>query len=482
MRKLLVFSIILLFFGMSIFPSIGIQIENKSIIISNKGNTLYVGGNASGNYSKIQDAIDNASDGDTVFVYDDSSPYYENIMIDKSINLIGENRENTIIDANNKKSSIKIYSNKVTLSGFTVKNSSSFNWGIYLEESNNSNIINNIIVDNYYGLKLNSCNNCIILNNIFIRNSLIIWKSYNNIFINNTVNDKPLIYFEDESNRLIDDKSGQIILINCENITIRNQDISNTSIAIELFETNNCNIYNNTLDHNKLYSIFLQFSNNNYIYNNSVNSNDGGIFMDYFSNSNHVNNNDIQNNKYCGFCIYRSSYNNISFNNVSNCENVALECSDGNNNKIKQNIFRNNYMGIITSGGKNNIFSQNYILENTLCGINVFDNHDKIVILHNQIEGNEQYGMFIFCSKGTIITENNFIENTCDASFEYWDYDDIAINFWFKNYWDNYKGYGVKWISGSFLGFERRYSVDFRPANKPYDIPDTSMFQGCVIE
>ena len=32
-------------------------------------NTLYVGGSGEGNYTKIQDAIDDASDGDIVFVY-----------------------------------------------------------------------------------------------------------------------------------------------------------------------------------------------------------------------------------------------------------------------------------------------------------------------------------------------------------------------------------------------------------------------------
>jgi hypothetical protein len=36
-----------------------------------RGKTLYVGGSGEGNYTKIQDAIDNASKGDTVFVYDE---------------------------------------------------------------------------------------------------------------------------------------------------------------------------------------------------------------------------------------------------------------------------------------------------------------------------------------------------------------------------------------------------------------------------
>ena len=52
------------------------------------GKTLYVGGSGPGNYSSIQEAIDNASDGDTVFVFDESSPYNESITINTSIKRI----------------------------------------------------------------------------------------------------------------------------------------------------------------------------------------------------------------------------------------------------------------------------------------------------------------------------------------------------------------------------------------------------------
>ena len=72
--------------------------------------TLYVGGSGPGNYTKIQDAIDDAFFGDTVFVYDDSSPYYENLKISKSIELIGENRNTTIIDGNDKQDVVQINS------------------------------------------------------------------------------------------------------------------------------------------------------------------------------------------------------------------------------------------------------------------------------------------------------------------------------------------------------------------------------------
>ena len=50
------------------------------------GNILYVGGNGPNNYTKIQDAIDDATNGDTIFVF--NGTYYEHITINKTINLI----------------------------------------------------------------------------------------------------------------------------------------------------------------------------------------------------------------------------------------------------------------------------------------------------------------------------------------------------------------------------------------------------------
>jgi len=97
MKKLLVVGVIVLFLGVAISSTTGIYLEKQSIKPLSSGNILYVGGSGSNNYTKIQDAIDNASDGDTVYVYDDSSPYNESINVSQSISLIGENRETTVI-------------------------------------------------------------------------------------------------------------------------------------------------------------------------------------------------------------------------------------------------------------------------------------------------------------------------------------------------------------------------------------------------
>jgi len=48
-------------------------------------------------YKNIQDAINNANDGDAIYTH--SGTYSENVEVDKSVTLIGEDKETTIIIA-----------------------------------------------------------------------------------------------------------------------------------------------------------------------------------------------------------------------------------------------------------------------------------------------------------------------------------------------------------------------------------------------
>jgi hypothetical protein len=120
-RKCLVIGIILLFVGTGIIPAIA-QDTAKPLPTS-RGDWLYVGGSGSGNYTRIQDAINDATTGETIFVYDDSSPYYENIVIEKSITLRGENRATTVIlgDESADDIIVNISADDVSISGFTIQ-------------------------------------------------------------------------------------------------------------------------------------------------------------------------------------------------------------------------------------------------------------------------------------------------------------------------------------------------------------------------
>jgi parallel beta-helix repeat protein len=172
-RKVLAVGIILLFIGTAIIPSSGQKIDKLSLPIS-RGNTLYVGGSGPGNYSTIQDAIDNASNGDTVFVYDDSSPYYESVKINKSIRLVGENQQTTVIDGQYLLTTVSLTADEVTFTGFTVRNAHShaFIYNVLSVHCNHSTIIGNTIIGNFFPS--------------FIYD-IILWSSNNNTIKENTV-------------------------------------------------------------------------------------------------------------------------------------------------------------------------------------------------------------------------------------------------------------------------------------------------------
>ena len=111
-----------------------------------KGNTLYVGGSGPNNYTKIQDAINDANNGDTVFVF--AGLYIENVYVNKSLNLTGENRENTIVDGNETNSTIVIEASGITINGFTIQHSgiNLNNAGIKIEQY--VSLVDNVCVNN----------------------------------------------------------------------------------------------------------------------------------------------------------------------------------------------------------------------------------------------------------------------------------------------------------------------------------------------
>jgi len=71
-------------------------------------------------YQSIQEAIDDAVDGDAVFVH--TGYYVENIYIDKPLTLVGENKETTFLNNSGQSHNINISSNYVTIFNFTINN------------------------------------------------------------------------------------------------------------------------------------------------------------------------------------------------------------------------------------------------------------------------------------------------------------------------------------------------------------------------
>ena len=199
-------------------------------------NILYVGGSGPGNYTSIQEAINDAVDGDTIFVY--SGVYHEDIIINKSISLIGEDKDTIIIYNGSRgffhEEVIHVISNNVVISGFTVENIMDYGRGVKLDGAENCRIENTCIRDNGYGISLVDSTNCGIIDNIVIRNyqeGISVDTSTSCIVVGNLVKDN-------EEGIYITSSSSCII---SSNLVYKN------SYGIELISSYNCSITSNTI-------------------------------------------------------------------------------------------------------------------------------------------------------------------------------------------------------------------------------------------
>lgn len=186
-RKSLVVGIIILFVGASIIPSMGNPIVVRQDLQDNKTTFRNL------NPGYIQDLIDNASDGDTIYI--PSGIYYENIIINKSISLVGEDKNTTIIDGSNYPWSylkvVEIQVDWINISSFTIRYGG--NGGIVIS-SNKNTIFNNIIGSNSgCGIILhNSSNDNIISHNSISENKEGAWGSGGGIGLSDNSNNNTI--------------------------------------------------------------------------------------------------------------------------------------------------------------------------------------------------------------------------------------------------------------------------------------------------
>ncbi len=404
-KNIFAVAITFLFIGMSINPSSAIENIAKSSIPLFYGNTLYVGGSGPGNYSKIQYAINNATDGDTIFVY--SGIYNEQLIVNKSIDLIGEDKVSTVIDGGGKYYVVHVGVDNVSVKNFYINNSGIYgqNAGIIVYgEIKNITIDNNIIIDNYFGICIGSpyqykriyyvniTNNFIqnnvfgigfyegyettILNNEFIDNGIFIIKSSSrdNIVKNNTINGLPLIYLEKQSNKIIEPNVGQIILVSCDNITVSSQALTiKCEIGIELLRCTNCNIVKNQIS-NKYLAVFSFYSENINIQGNIIYNVTNGIRIDKYDK------------------------NTITFNKINDSEN-SIKIYESNQNNISYNTLTNGRLCIDLGHSSDNVIFKNdinYFLDN---GINLYYECHRNQILKNAIKNCFDDGIIIFGTK-----------------------------------------------------------------------------------
>jgi parallel beta-helix repeat protein len=124
-------------------------------------------GDLKGCFVKIQDAVDNASDGDTIRV--DNGTYEENVDVDEQLTICSEHGAavTTVSAFDSTDNVIAVTADYVTISGFNVAGATA-KGGICLNNANYCNIANNSASNNKIGihLQMSSQHNTITNNNV----------------------------------------------------------------------------------------------------------------------------------------------------------------------------------------------------------------------------------------------------------------------------------------------------------------------------
>jgi len=421
-------------------------------------------------YPTIQEAINMASPGDTIFVR--AGIYYENVVVNKTVSLVGEDKETTIIDAG-RGFGVKVVANDTRVSGFTVYNSTGY-WpdGAIVIRGFDNVISNNIVIDSRTGIVLWSGGNNTLEDNMIVgnlptsigllficssnntfRNNALVNNSYCNLIlepayfpwyvqdidISNTVNGKTIVYLFEKQNVMISpdnypEEIGTLYLINSTNTIVEGFNISYSEISkcsgadanVWLIYNTNVTIQNNIIHGSD--GIFLSSSQRDiFIYNNTIH--DTGCGIDGWGER-------------VGQ-IYIA--HNIFHNNI-NCIMIS-----GSYNVIQENTFYNNSPTPCIPIGTGILVDHPSSQFNVIVGNNITSSGDALIISGslNTVYGNNiinnSRGIIIHSSSiGNTIAHNNLINNTKQVSVSseqltMWDLGYPSGG----NYWSDYNGADV---------------------------------------
>jgi len=347
--------------------------------------------NGGGAYTSIQAGIDAAKPGDTIFVW--AGTYYENAVVNKTITLVGNGTEKTIIDAGDYGNVVLVTADRVNITGFRLQNSNhtfpDYEAGIRLESVKYAHLYNNNCTGNHVGIILENTTDSVLENNEIYDNyatGIRIDSSSNNKFWNNSCrlnNEGLYLYYSDKNNishnkairnqygfYIISSKNADIRFNNCslnnyEGIYIRksysfniiNNTASHNSFGILIRESNVFSILNNTCKYNKKTGINLTISYKNIIENNSCYYNKVGIQSS--GGNNEIEYNRLLTHSHEGIDIWDS--NDLITHNIIDTGFNGIVIN-GNSNLVKLNNFTNVEWGIGIGGNNNFVYHNNFYI------------------------------------------------------------------------------------------------------------------------
>ncbi|MEM4713762.1 MAG: NosD domain-containing protein, partial [Candidatus Bathyarchaeia archaeon] len=404
-------------------------------------------------YTTIQEAINNATEGDTVYVR--AGVYNESININKSIQLVGEDKATTVINGSGSGSVAKVSANNVSIVNFTIRNAGKMWDGAGYPPScisaNNVRYVevkDNILTDAAVCVWFYSSSFIEIGNNIVYNGTLagiIAYASSNIVVQRNFVDSCGLM--------------GIHLDGNCINCNITENTIKNTLEGMEIEKSGKNLIARNQFLHNNVSIILNQCNGLNTLRENNMTSDwynlivwGVGIndFLHYIDTTNIVNGKKIYyfiNSS--DLLVNSSNCPDVGYLAFVNCTRITVKDVDLSFNRDGLLLVQSNYCNLVNITIRGN---RGPLLYGGLIFFNSANN-----TIANSLISNNSVGVCTRQSNGNIFYHNNFINNMISVIPNYLSPFQspqpstvYSKNVWDDgypsggNYWSNYVGVDIK--------------------------------------